>query len=242
MSEFGNTRWANAEFSREYRDNADIFIVERRRMIEIMMSCYRYFIGGNGKKSILDLGCGDGILTHSLLKYDETISATLIDASEDMLVKAGERLQDYKDTVYIRASFQEIMSRDIIRDRYDFIMSSLAIHHLTTNEKQMFFKNIYSHLRSGGHFLNIDVILPPTDTLENWYLQLWNEWMEERKGLLGIDRDLFNDITRRYKEYDENKPDSLEFQLNALRDIGFTEVDCYYKYGVFAVYGGRKQD
>lgn len=26
------------------------------------------------------------------------------------------------------------------------------------------------------------------------------------------------------------------------RDTGFREVDCYYKYGIFAVFGGRKDN
>ncbi|NOY65253.1 MAG: class I SAM-dependent methyltransferase, partial [Nitrospirae bacterium] len=33
---------------------------------------------------------------------------------------------------------------------------------------------------------------------------------------------------------------TLEAQLDALRETGFKEVDCYYKYGVFAIYGGRR--
>ncbi len=240
MTEFTNTRWADNEFAKEYRDNADIFIVERQRMIGIMASFYRHFIYGNSKTELLDLGCGDGILTQRILESDGNVSATLVDASDDMLAKAKERLNDYKDIDYIRASFQEVMGQDIISCSFDFIVSSLAIHHLTTDEKMLFFKKIHSHLNEGGYFLNIDVVLPPTDTLEQWYLQMWNEWMDERKASLGIDRDLFSDVTRRYKGYDENKPDTLESQLNALREIGFGEVDCFYKYGVFAVYGGKK--
>ncbi len=240
MTEFTKTRWADNEFAKEYRDNADIFIVERQRMIGIMASFYRYF-SAKSKTELLDLGCGDGILTQRILETDGNVSATLVDASDDMLARAGERLKDYQCIDYIRASFQELMEQDIIHGRFDFIVSSLAIHHLTTGEKILFFNKIHSHLNAGGYFLNIDVVLPPTDTLEQWYLQIWNEWMEEQKALLGIDRDLFSDVTRRYKSYDENKPDTLDSQLNALRKIGFGEVDCFYKYGVFAVYGGKRE-
>ena len=28
----------------------------------------------------------------------------------------------------------------------------------------------------------------------------------------------------------------------ALNDAGFKDVDCYYKYGIFAIYGGRRPD
>jgi tRNA (cmo5U34)-methyltransferase len=36
----------------------------------------------------------------------------------------------------------------------------------------------------------------------------------------------------------ENKPDTPNVQLNALRTIGFKDVDCYYQYGIFTMYGG----
>lgn len=87
--------------------------------------------------------------------------------------------------------------------------------------------------------MNIDVILAPTETLDQWYMKLWQEWMDERKTTLGMEGNYFDDITRRYKEEDENKPDTLDEQLDTLRKLGFKNVDCYYKYGIFAIYGGR---
>jgi tRNA (cmo5U34)-methyltransferase len=39
---------------------------------------------------------------------------------------------------------------------------------------------------------------------------------------------------------EENKPDTLNDQLNALRAAGFKDVDCYYKYGIFSMFGGRR--
>ena len=92
MTEFSKSRWAKAEFAQGYRENADNFIVERRRLLEVLKSFYRHFIGDKPGINVLDLGCGDGIVAHELLKVNENISATLIDASEDMLDKAKERL------------------------------------------------------------------------------------------------------------------------------------------------------
>ncbi|MEW6600495.1 MAG: methyltransferase domain-containing protein [Nitrospirota bacterium] len=240
MTDFDKTNWARPEFSKQYRDNADIYIVERRRMIEIMRSFYRSHMM-NKNRLVLDLGCGDGILTGSLLEIDSSISATLIDPSEDMLSKARERLQGSDNVNFIRASFQDILKVGVLQNDFDFIVSSLAIHHLTTAEKITLYKMIHSHLLPGGQFINIDVILAPTDGLEEWYMNLWHEWMNERKAALGLERDLFDDITMRYKALEENKPDMLDVQLKALKDAGFMEVDCYYKYGIFTVFGGRKE-
>ena len=240
MEDFNKSNWAKVEFSQEYRDNADVYIVERSRLLEILKSFYRYFLTEKEQKSILDLGCGDGIITQELFKIDNSISATLVDGSEDMLNSAKERLKEFKKINYIPASFQEILGKDILHRNFDFIISSMAIHHLTMDEKISLFRKVYAHLHPKGYFLNIDVVLSPDENLEKWYLLLWKEWIDERKKSLGIEGDFFDDIIDRYKNNKDNKPDTLENQLNALKDIGFRNVDCFYKYGIFTMYGGRK--
>lgn len=240
MTEFNKSQWTKAEFTQEYRDSADIYIVERRRLLEILKSFYRHFIGNKPENKVLDLGCGDGIVAHELLKIDNSIVATLIDGSEDMLSKAKDRLKDFKNIQFIQASFQDILDKKNILQNYDFIISSLAIHHLTMNEKTALFRTIHSHLNIDGYFFNIDVILAPTETLEQWYLSLWKQWIDERKSFLGIEGNRYDDIIRRYKDNTDNKPDTLDAQLNALRAIGFKDVDCFYKYGIFTMYGGKK--
>ena len=68
---------------------------------------------------------------------------------------------------------------------------------------------------------------------------LWREWIEERQASLAVEGD-FSDIIHRYKDNKDNRPDMLADQLSALREIGFTDVDCFYKYGIFSIYGGKK--
>lgn len=240
MTNFNNTNWSKPEFSRQYRDNADIYIVERRRMFDILKSFYRHFLKGKGKCNVLDLGCGDGILTRELFSIDDSISATLIDGSADMLEKAKERLSGFRTIRFIRSSFQDILDNTVIHEKFDLAFSSLAIHHLTLSEKRLLFGKIYSFLNDGGCFTNIDVILAPVPDLEGWYMELWQEWMDEKKASLGMGKDMFGDIIKRYRELDENKPDTLDDQLNALKATGFRYVDCFYKYGIFSMFGGWK--
>jgi ubiquinone/menaquinone biosynthesis C-methylase UbiE len=74
--------------------------VERKRLLEILKTFYKYFIGNKPNSNILDLGCGDGILIYELLKIDNSIEATLIDGSEDMLKKAKDRLEDFETILF----------------------------------------------------------------------------------------------------------------------------------------------
>ncbi len=154
--------------------------------------------------------------------------------------KAKERLAGFRDIRFIKASFQELLSADIQLPDFGFTVSSLAIHHLTMSEKKSFFNYIYSRLDKGGYFVNIDVILSPTEALEGWYLKLWQEWIIEKKTVLELEGD-YSYIIRNYQESNHyNKLDTLTDQLNALREAGFKDVDCFYKYGVFSMYGGKK--
>ena len=242
MTDFNNTRWADNEFAKQYRENADIYIVERQRMFGIMRSFFRHFFSGRKNIRVLDLGCGDGIVTANILDADNSISATLVDASGDMLEKARERLKGFEEIDFIKASFQEIMENGLPERGYDIVVSSMAIHHLTMDEKKKFFKAINAHLLPDGQFINIDVVLPPTGQLDGWYMKLWEEWMDEKRAELKAYDEPSGDVIIRYKNGAENQPDTLKNQLDALRAAGFRDADCYYKYGIFVVYGGTKGD
>ena len=240
MTEFDKTRWSAKDFAYEYLETADIRILERRTLLEVLKSFYRHFLGSRQQNTVMDLGCGDGILIHELLKIDDSMSATLIDGSEDMLNKARERLAGFKNIHFIKASFQELLYKDIPLPDFGFVVSSLAIHHLTMNEKKSIFNYIYSLLRERGYFVNTDVILTPTEALEKWYLELWKEWIIERQTALKLESRYEGIISNHTEREHHSKLDTLTDQLNALKDVGFKDVDCFYKYGIFAVYGGRK--
>jgi len=240
MTEFDESNWARPEFAQGYRENADIYVLERRRMLSILQSFYLHFLGNDSSKTMLDLGCGDGILTSAIAEVDGAITATLVDGSADMLKKAEERLTGVKNVRFVRAGFEEIMGEERINGKYDLIATSLAIHHLTLDGKKSIFRYAHDHLNSGGYFINIDVVLAPHRTLEQWYASLWRQWIDERTQILRIQHEDFASVVDQYKRNKDNKPDTLEAQLGGLRDAGFSEVDCYYKYGIFAMFGGRK--
>jgi tRNA (cmo5U34)-methyltransferase len=241
MTAFSDSNWAKADFAREYRDGAEIFVIERRRLFAILQSFYRYFMKEGRTRTMLDLGCGDGIVSQQILEEDKSVSATLLDGSEDMLKNARARLSRFENVQYVHGSFQDLLNKNIFKQSFDFAVSSPAIHHLKMNEKRRLFERIYSALNPGGFFVNIDVVLAPSDVLDRWYMSLWKEWITETKSTLRIKGDYYEDIILRYKDNKDNKPDTLDDQLNALKAIGYTDVDCFYKYGIFTMYGGRKQ-
>jgi tRNA (cmo5U34)-methyltransferase len=43
-----------------------------------------------------------------------------------------------------------------------------------------------------------------------------------------------------YKSKKDNNPSPLFDQLQVLEKTGFKDVDCFFKYGIFALFGGTK--
>lgn len=270
MSKFEKSEWAKNKHVQEFVENADIYILERKRMLAILKSFYRYFILNRSEQTVkvLDLGCGNGILTRELLTEELTedckIEATLVDGSKEMLKNAQDNLKQYGGMNFVHKTFQDLIDegsdvQDVMYTDYDFVVSSLAIHHLQTHEKNSLFQFIHDHLKVGGFFLNIETVKAPTDELESWYRALWSEWILENESKMGFHVDYngglqasskgdsqvnknksFQYLPEQYKNNPDNHPDSLYEQMDALKRIGFQQVDCYYKYGIFSIYGGMK--
>jgi len=242
MDTFNKSSWAREEFTKNYLEKADVYIPERRKMISLVSSLFAYFFARKKDVRVLDLGCGDGVLTEDLLKQGCSILPTLIDGSESMLQKARERLRAYQYVSYRTASFHELLNGSEVLGKFDFCFSAHAVHHLEMHEKTELFNFIARHLNQGGRFINADVVLPPSEELEAWYFALWKDWMQQMMDEGGVTNETPDDVIKRYKDpASMNKPDTLDDQLAALRDAGFQEVDCYHKNGIFAVFGGKKR-
>lgn len=160
MSKFEKSEWSEREHAQEFMENADIYILERKRLFEILKSFYRYFLGNNGLDKpvkVLDLGCGNAAITMELLKEDNKINATLVDGSMEMLENARENLKNYEGMNFIHKTFQELLENEsqedgVIPCDFDLVVSSLAIHHISTEEKKSLFQYIYNHRNQADSF------------------------------------------------------------------------------------------
>ena len=238
MSKFEKTRWADNEFAQNYRDDANIYLPFRSQFIEVAKSLYGHFVNKNVSAKILDLGCGDGLFVQELLKTYSPGHISLVDGSVEMLDAAKKRLGNNENINFIKASFQDLLAGKLLNEHFDFVYSSLAIHHLLFEEKKNLYAYIHKHLSPGGCFVHYDVVAPSSEKIETWYLALWRQWIKEHPSkersekLLGIPEE--------YKANHDNVPNTLASQLEALEEIGFKEVSCHFKYGIFTLFGGFK--
>ncbi len=103
---------------------------------------------------------------------------------------------------------------------FDAIVSSFAIHHLEDVRKRTLYAELYALLNPGGIFCNLEHVASVSAERHDRFLKAINY--------------------TRATEDTENKLASIESQLVWLREAGFMEVDCHWKWLELALIAGVK--
>jgi tRNA (cmo5U34)-methyltransferase len=170
-------------------------------------------------RRVLDLGTGDGRLLARLRseRPEVEIQGVGLDFSELMLASARTRFSG-DDRV-------ELIRHDLARPlpalgRFDAVVSSFAIHHLEHERKQSLYREVLGLLEPGGVFANFEHVASPSDRLHAAFFAAIDVPLEEEDA---SDRLL-----------------DVETQLRWLRELGFDDVDCYWKWLEMALLIGVK--
>jgi len=242
MKKDATFKWDEKEFVEYYTQSANVIMLERQRCIQILLEIVAFHFPDPTGLNILDLGCGDGIITKCIHNMSPDNNFHLIDASAEMLRKAKENFNGDRIR-YRHLTFEDYCELQAEDSRYDLVFSANAIHHLELSGKTALYERIYRELKFGGLFLNIDPVLPSSAYSEEMQFALWRNWMNATLKENGHRHDIgkYDDLPSVYKNNLENKPSSLREQMQVLTRCGFRDVDCFYKYSIFAVFGGTKQ-
>ena len=183
----------------------------------------------NKEFKVIDLGCGTGTLSVEILKKFPKAKITCVDIAENMLKIAEEKLGSSFE--YINSDFNDF----IFPDKYDLIVSSLALHHLLNDDdKKVFYNKIYDALNSGGVFINADVITGSDKFLQEIYLEKWMKYMERNMSKEEIEEKWLPNY------YSEDRPIPIMQHLKMLDEVGFSDIDVIWKYYNYSVYTGKK--
>ena len=177
--------------------------------------------------SIAELGAGSGLFSIMLRAAFPEAHLTLIDFSEKMLELAKERLGDDSRVTFTLTDY----TIDPLPRNCDAIVSSLSIHHLEDERKRTLLRSILEALKPGGLFVNADHIAGPNAELEEVY-QL--RWLADVRALGATEQQISDSLYRQQ----EDRRSPVAAQLAWMREAGFADVDCWYKYSSFAVMCG----
>jgi tRNA (cmo5U34)-methyltransferase len=168
-------------------------------------------------RSILDLGTGDGRLLALVRQRHPDTEAVAVDFSSAMLEAVRKRFgADSRVTVVDHNMDSPLPALA----KFDAVISSFAIHHLVHERKRALYAEIYGLLNTNGVFCNLEHVASPTARLHEEFLRRIGFTVES--------------------EDPSNKLLDVETQLGWLREIGFTDVDCQWKWRELALLTGTR--
>ena len=167
--------WIHGEHSEQvdqYLDMADLVVVERRRTIKILADLFSHHFEAPQGLSLLDLGCGDGVLSRHINSRYPDNRFHLMDGSREMIAKAKEELRG-DHVLFTCQTFEDYIGAPAVKSSYDFVYSANAIHHLDLVGKRQLYSKVYQEMRQGGLFVNIDPVLPVSEKTEALQFRMW---------------------------------------------------------------------
>jgi SAM-dependent methyltransferase len=159
---------------------------------------------------VLDVGCGDGRLL-SLVGG----AGVAVDFSPAMLDAARARFAGRDDVVVVEHDLDDPLPE--MGAPFDAVVSSFAIHHLSDARKRTLYAEVLTVLRPGGVFCNLEHVSSPTPSLHASFL-----------AAIGAEEDPSNQLL------------DVTTQLSWLSEIGFVDVDCFWKWRELALLAGWK--
>jgi tRNA (cmo5U34)-methyltransferase len=205
-------RWVDAEHARAYLGSRD----EIPYRAQGMTALAEFLPAEVGR--VLDLGTGDGVTMALVRELRPGTTGVAADFSAEMLALARTRFA---------ADDVEVVAHDLTVPlpvqwgTFDLVISSFAIHHVPDTRKRALYGEIHARLRPGGTFLNLEHVASVSPALHAAFL-----------AALGID------------EVDDDPSNILapvEDQLAWLRSVGFSDVDCHWKWRELALLGAVRR-
>lgn len=184
-------------------------------------------------KELLDIGCGAGNYSLSMLDKIPDLNCTLNDLSMPMLERAEQRVSA-KTNGKITVLHADMRRLDLPSNHYDIVLAAATFHHLREDaDWELMFGKIYEALKPGGSLWISDLISHDSGPISKLFEDKYRAYLEHLGGA---------DYAQKVFDYVayEDTPRSLNYQLSLLRKVGFRETEILHKHSNFAAFGGIK--
>ena len=235
--------WKSAALNKQYLEGVRGAIPFAQEQIDLLLRLTRKALPDVGR--FLDLGCGDGILGRALHGEYPSAVGVYVDFSETMIAAAKQKVnaaaekalfivQDYGHPEWLRSVSGP--------GPFDLIVSGLSIHHQPDPRKRELFAELFGLLVPGGLFLNLEHVASASAWIESAFDDYFIEALWRYQQQLET-ATTFDKIAQAYHDRPDKAANILapvEAQCRWLRELGFVDVDCYFKIFELALFGGRK--
>jgi tRNA (cmo5U34)-methyltransferase len=193
--------------------------------------------------NLLDLGCGDGILGRTILADQPNARAVFVDFSEHMIAALKQKADPMRSTLVVQDFGNTSWTNSIKPYKpFDLVLSGLAIHHQPDERKRAIYKDIFGLLKPGGLFLHLEHVASKT----SWAMEVFEELFVDYLWTYHKNQNGAKSRVEIAQEYygcpgrGANILAPLDLQCQWLEEIGFSDVDCYFKLFEITIFGGRK--
>ena len=168
-------------------------------------------------RRVLDIGTGDGYTLGLVRGVHPEADGVGLDFSAEMLGLARERFAGEPGVEIVEHDLDDPLPA---LGTFDLVVSSFAIHHCVDGRKRALYGEVFDVLEAGGRFLNLEHVDSATPELHVDFLAAIGKTPAE--------------------DDPSNKLVAVETQLTWLREIGFAQVDCHWKWREIALLAGVK--
>jgi tRNA (cmo5U34)-methyltransferase len=193
---------------------------------------------------ILDIGAGYGTLAAAVLQDRHNATAVCLDASEAMLQLGREKNSNFNQRIsFVQGSLESANWLKSVDGTFDAVISARALHHFTENQRRRYiFKEAFNLVRAGGCFINADNVRAPTKTLTDRYRNARDAYLDRfvRESSGGKTNLQEVKAAAPSSYHGPHNNGALEEELTWLKEAGFVDVDCFWKFTTTVVYGGFK--
>lgn len=240
MEQPDNRAWQNAEHVRHY--------VERQKKsspieAELFAVVARLLRATYPLELVLDLGCGAGRFGRAVMDVFDGVEVCFSDFSAEMLKAARQAVRQTPLATFVEADLTDLGWRNAFDGRsFDAIVSGFSLHHLAEVRRREVIDEICSLLRPGGLFVIAEWVASPSAWLED----IHNRWFIETSwhgGVFEGEDATFDETLQRFANREDVKQGLLlpiGQQLDWLREVGYTDVGCFFKTFDMAIFGGRR--
>ena len=123
---------------------------------------------------VLDIGFGTGTLTMKL--YEQGCSIYGQDFSARMIALASEKMPNAH---LYQGDFSKGLVKPLQDRRYDYIVATYSLHHLTDAQKIVFLSELRDHLKENGKIIIGDVAFETRKDLEQCRLVAGDAWDDD---------------------------------------------------------------
>ena len=234
--------WQSASLSQAFLAGVRAAIPLADVQLDVLLRILRLWVPQPA--GILDLGCGDGILGRTILNRYPKAAATFVDFSDAMLEAAREKLAPWPQAQLIKADLGEPDWRRALPAgaTFNVVVSGFAIHHVPDERKKHLYTEVLDLLKPNGAFLNLEHVASVSADLS----AAFDDYFVDSLYAFHARQDASRSREQVAQEY-YHRPDKqanilapVEEQCNWLRQIGYRDVDCYFKIFELALFGGRR--